>query len=193
MRTFSTTKHLHFKGFNTNCFSKSLLHYYNVTKYQMSSHLHLHPAALFSWWNPSNWSWPTEFGAPQSWAWCWSGLPAGSPPHKWCSSHWHCVGCSPKSAQKKKKKTFWITLAAKFWQEERNLTKNQHKINLFTVALFYSVPVKSDGLWHMFAHSPHQDASPPVGLWSLGWLWWLSLLVGSSRRKWEENFTLRLL
>lgn len=94
---------------------------------------------------------------------------------------------------KKKKKTFWITLAAKFWQEERNLTKNQHKRNLFTVALFYSVPVKSDGLWHMFAHSPHQDASPPVGLWSLGWLWWLSLLVGSSRRKWEENFTLRLL
>lgn len=85
-----------------------------------------------------------------------------------------------------KKKTFWITLAAKFWQEERNLTKNQHKINLFTVALFYSVPVKSDGLWHMFAHSPHQDASLPVGLWSLGWLWWLSLLVGSSRRKWGE-------
>lgn len=93
----------------------------------------------------------------------------------------------------KKKNTFWITLAAKFWQEERNLTKNQHKINLFTVALFCSVPVKSDGLWHMFAHSPHQDASLPVGLWSLGWLWWLSLLVGSSRRKWEENFTLRLL
>lgn len=98
--------------------------------YQMSSHLHLHPAVLFSWWNPSNWSWPTEFGAPQSWAWCWSGLPAGSPPHRWCSSHWHCVGCSPKSGQRERRKKN-IRLSELLWLlNSDNMREIWLKINI---------------------------------------------------------------
>lgn len=37
----------------------------------------------------------------QSWAGCWSDLPAGSPPRRWCNSHWHCEDCSPRSGRKK--------------------------------------------------------------------------------------------
>lgn len=47
--------------------------------------------------NPSIPSWPTRSAGLQSWAWCWSGWPEDSPLRRWCSSHWHCEGCSPRS------------------------------------------------------------------------------------------------
>lgn len=63
-------------------------------------YLHWHPGDQFSSQNPGTLSWPTTSAGHQSWVWCWSGWPEGSPPRRWCSNHWHCEGCSPRSERK---------------------------------------------------------------------------------------------
>lgn len=64
---------------------------------QMYIYHHWRPTAPSSSQNPSIQFWPIKCVDLQSWAWCWSGQPEDSPLRRWCSNHWHCEGCSPRS------------------------------------------------------------------------------------------------
>lgn len=130
-------------------------------------HLRLHQVAQSSWWSPGSPSWPTECGAPQSWVWYWNDLLADSPLHIWCSNHWHCEGCLPRSEQRQNKNeaqsyySFFFFFAIMGPMGTQNIVKlvNQH-----APLLFASVHVKP----LISQNSPPQDANLLVGLWSLG-------------------------
>lgn len=74
-----------------------------IIKLWHTTDLHLHPVALSSWQIPDIQFWPRAFQCLQSSAVCWSGLPAGSPHHRWYNNHWRYEDCSPRSGKQGKK------------------------------------------------------------------------------------------
>lgn len=134
-----------------------------IIKLWHTTDLHLHPVALSSWQIPDIQFWPRAFQCLQSSAVCWSGLPAGSPHHRWYNNHWRYEDCSPRSGKQGKK--VMKMLAAK-----------QTLLSIWMDCGFVLL-LKLKCVW-----SPRLDESLLMVLSSLGWRWLLSLQEESKVR-----------
>lgn len=133
-------------------------------------YLRWHPGDRFSLQNPSNLSWPIASAGHRSWAWCWSGWPEGSLLRRWCSNHWRCEGCSPRSKRKGVGKKCAPHCRQKpCSSRDSDMHPCEGSVCLKTTIL------------------PLQGESHPAGLLSLDLQWWLARPAESAQMQIQIN------